>query len=52
MVEILRFVSGGDRVTEKLGQDALLGILVKTEEIQTLSTIHAQKELRRAWDLG
>jgi hypothetical protein len=47
---LLTFESGGDRVTDKIEQDALLEILIRTEEIHSLSTGKAQKELREAWD--
>ncbi|KAJ6050955.1 uncharacterized protein N7446_005583 [Penicillium canescens] len=40
----------GDRFTERLEREALLDILIKTEEIHALSTGKAQRELREAWN--
>ncbi|KAB8237441.1 uncharacterized protein BDW43DRAFT_297746 [Aspergillus alliaceus] len=39
----------GDRVTDRLEQEALLDILTATEETHALSTIKAQIQLREAW---
>ena len=41
--------TGGDRVTDHSEQEALLGILVKTEKTHSLSTAKAQKDLQEAW---
>lgn len=43
-------MAGGDRFTDRLEQEALLDILIKTEEIHALSTGKAQRELRESWD--
>ncbi|KAJ5629734.1 hypothetical protein N7528_003391 [Penicillium herquei] len=40
----------GDRVTDKFEQAALLDVLIKTEELQALSTQKAQYQLREAWN--
>ncbi|XHG05747.1 hypothetical protein AWENTII_008960 [Aspergillus wentii] len=40
----------GDRITDRTEQDALLGILVKTEETHALSTKAAQEHLKQAWN--
>ncbi|PIG89123.1 hypothetical protein AARAC_011465 [Aspergillus arachidicola] len=39
----------GDRVTDRLEQETLLGILTTTEETHALSTTKAQVQLREAW---
>ncbi|KAB8256881.1 hypothetical protein BDV32DRAFT_160880 [Aspergillus pseudonomiae] len=39
----------GDRITDRLEQEALLGILTTTEETHALSTTKAQVQLREAW---
>ncbi|KAE8333572.1 hypothetical protein BDV39DRAFT_199291 [Aspergillus sergii] len=39
----------GDRVTDRLEQEALLGILTTTEETHALPTTKAQVQLREAW---
>ncbi|KAJ6037026.1 hypothetical protein N7540_001305 [Penicillium herquei] len=39
----------GDRVTDEFEQAALLDVLIKTEELQALSTQKAQYQLREAW---
>lgn len=44
------FRLGGDRVTDRFEQEALLEILVRTEETHHLSTGKAQRELLEAWD--
>lgn len=41
--------TGGDRVTDRSEQEALLDILVKTEKTHSLSTARAQKDLQEAW---
>ena len=41
--------TGGDRVTDRSEQEALLDILVKTEKTHSLSTAKAQKDLQEAW---
>lgn len=43
------YETGGDRVTDRLEQEALLDILVKTEKTHSLSTAKAQKDLQEAW---
>ncbi|KAJ5713221.1 uncharacterized protein N7483_010402 [Penicillium malachiteum] len=40
----------GDRVTDRFEQAALLDVLIKTEELQALSTQKAQYQLREAWN--
>ena len=42
-------VTGGDRVTDRSEQEALLDILVKTEKTHSLSTAKAQNDLQEAW---
>jgi hypothetical protein len=44
---MLRHRIGGDRVTDTSEREALLQILVRTEEIHALSTKEAQRELER-----
>ncbi|KAB8223602.1 hypothetical protein BDV33DRAFT_188710 [Aspergillus novoparasiticus] len=44
------FVLCGDRVTDRLDQEALLGILTTTEDTHALSNTKAQVQLREAWD--
>ncbi|KAI9038307.1 uncharacterized protein KD926_010963 [Aspergillus affinis] len=40
---------GGDRVMKRVEQEALLGILVKLEEVHAFSSGTAQAQLREAW---
>ncbi|KAJ5092551.1 hypothetical protein NUU61_007421 [Penicillium alfredii] len=42
----------GDRITDGLEQEAMLDILIKTEETHALPTGKAQRELKEAWDWG
>ncbi|KAE8144964.1 hypothetical protein BDV25DRAFT_170903 [Aspergillus avenaceus] len=39
----------GDRVTDRLTQEALLMILIRTEDLHALSTVKTQMELQEAW---
>jgi len=43
-------MTGGDRFRDKLEREALLGILIKTEEIHALSTGNTQRKLKESWD--
>ncbi|PYI00349.1 hypothetical protein BO78DRAFT_45223 [Aspergillus sclerotiicarbonarius CBS 121057] len=40
----------GDRVTNRREQEALLDILIKTEQIHGLATVAAQSHLKAAWE--
>jgi hypothetical protein len=41
---------GGDRITERSEQNALLNLLIETERLHALSTEKAQKQLKEAWE--
>lgn len=41
--------TGGDRLNEKIDQDALLDILVKTEKDHARPTAAVQRQLMKAW---
>ncbi|KAK5724006.1 hypothetical protein LTS12_027524 [Elasticomyces elasticus] len=43
--------TGGDRVTDRLEQNALLDVLVRTEKIHALPTTDAQERLKYAWKI-
>ena len=43
------WISGGERFTERVEQDALLDILVQTDREHAWPTTAAQKQLRESW---